>query len=75
MTEPSRINTTDEEDDEDLALPADTLAILQSFLADKAQREKLIESDAPAALVDPDGVKPTFDAFEENWVRFAVTMF
>lgn len=56
------------EDDEDLMLPEDTLAILQAFLAEKAEREKLAESDPAASLVDSNGEKPTFHLFEENWV-------
>lgn len=69
MSEEPPVIPSSAEYEDDLALPDDTLAILQSFLAEKALREKFIES-RPETLAESDsGEKPTFDAFEENWVR------
>lgn len=42
------------EDDEDLNLPADTLAILNEFLREKREHENAEQK--------------TVDSFEENWV-------
>lgn len=65
-------STTDavDSDDDDIALPSDTLAILQQFLRDKAEaEEQLTKTGADGEVVEP---KP-FKAFEENWVRKLVT--
>lgn len=58
-------DSVENSDDDDIALPADTLAILQSFLREQADREQAV---AEAEKADA-GVAPTFQAFEENWVR------
>lgn len=46
-----------EEEDDDLKLPADTLAILNEFLREKHDNEN-------SELCNPNAV----DSFEENWV-------
>lgn len=58
--------TDNSDDNEQISLPDDTLAILQQFLKDKADREKFEDTAATAAV--PNSIKPTFQAFEENWV-------
>lgn len=54
------------DDDDQVILPDDTLAILQQFLKEKADREKFEEAAATTAAPNP--TKPAFNAFEENWV-------
>lgn len=51
------------QDDEDLNLPADTLAILNDFLREKHEHEN----------VELDNCK-TVDSFEENWVSRALIL-
>lgn len=70
MSEPPQSLVVSDDDEDDIALPDDTLAILQSFLAEKSQREKLAETDS-STQGNPTGEKPTFDAFEENWVSIS----
>lgn len=73
----TRSGATDSDDD-DVSLPSDTMAILQTFLREQAEREKALSTVAvPTADVDAEisavtnstTVAPTFKAFEENWVR------
>lgn len=52
------------DDDDETRLPQDTLAILQQFLVEKEQREKL-ESEI---LSNSGNAKPPDVDFEENWV-------
>ncbi|XP_037042252.1 protein-lysine N-methyltransferase CG9154 [Bradysia coprophila] len=54
------------QEDDDIVLPPDTLAFLQEFLAEKAEREKqesLLLNGGTADKVD--GIR--FSAFEEDW--------
>lgn len=74
----SQNSPSHEEEDEDLILPADTLAILQTFLAEKAERDKHDQALAgadDAISTDLDAARPTFDAFEENWVSLIQIIF
>lgn len=61
------------QEDDDIALQPDTLAALQEFLAEKAEREK-----QEAALLNSgksDKVEGVcFSAFEEDWVRINIQM-
>lgn len=55
------------QDDDDIVLQPDTLAVLQEFLAEKAEREKqesLLLNGATGDTVE--GAR--FSAFEEDWV-------
>lgn len=56
--------------EDDLSLSDDTLAILQEFLREKAEREKLFsENSVPNNESNSEKTKPIFEAFEENWVN------
>lgn len=63
-----------DEDDEQITLPTDTHAILQQFLREKAEREELESKSAQLAGAG-DSKKPSFDTFEENWVRLLHGLF
>lgn len=58
-TEPKHSN--DEVDDDDVALPADTLAILNEFLRAKYENDQLEQQS--------DGDNNKNIMFEEDWVR------
>lgn len=58
-----RAEADNSDDNDQISLPHDTLAILQQFLKDKADREKFEEAAATATVTIP-----TFKTFEENWV-------
>lgn len=55
------------EDDEDIVLRPDTLAKLQEFLAEKAEREKQ-ESELLKCGNNDNAEDGCFGAFEEDWV-------
>lgn len=64
-----------DDDDDVIALPDDTMAILQQFLREQAEREKAlqtVEGNGSAAGAtdpnDPATVVPKFKVFQENWV-------
>lgn len=62
-------------DDEEIALPSDTLAILQSFMAEKEESERKFAELQRKAEQDFD-LRVEIDAFEEDyqmsqfWVNF-----
>lgn len=59
------------QDDDDIVLRPDTLACLQEFLAEKAEREK--QESALLNCGKSDQVEDVcFSAFEEDWVGFVI---
>lgn len=69
---------TKDDDDDVIKLPDDTMAILQQFLREQAEREKAlqtVEDNGSAAGAtdqnDPATAVPKFKVFQENWVSLA----
>ncbi|KAI9342875.1 putative N6-adenine methyltransferase-domain-containing protein [Obelidium mucronatum] len=63
----------DEDEDEEIALPSDTLALLQSFLTEKAEAEKRFEALRENAHKEADSaaerrrIEVTMEDFKEDW--------